>query len=41
LNEATGVCFHPETASKFPRTQQEKIEAVVEVFVNQHSDREA
>jgi hypothetical protein len=29
-----------ETASKLPRSQQEKIAAVIEAFVNQHSDRE-
>ena len=30
-----------EAASKLPRSQQEKIAAVLEAFVNQHSDREA
>ena len=30
-----------EQASKLPRSQQEKIVAVLEAFVNQHSDREA
>jgi hypothetical protein len=30
-----------EQASKLPRSQQEKIAAVIEAFVNQHSDREA
>jgi len=30
-----------EQASKLPRSQQEKIAAVLEAFVNQHSDREA
>jgi putative transposase len=29
-----------EAASKLPRSQQEKIAAVIEAFVNQHSDRE-
>ena len=29
-----------EAASKLPWSQQEKIEAVIEAFVNQHSDRE-
>jgi hypothetical protein len=29
-----------EQASKLPRSQQEKIAAVIEAFVNQHSDRE-
>jgi transcriptional regulator with XRE-family HTH domain len=29
-----------EQASKLPRAQQEKIAAVIEAFVNQHSDRE-
>jgi hypothetical protein len=29
-----------EAASKLPRSQQEKIAAVIESFVNQHSDRE-
>ena len=29
-----------EAASKLPRSQQEKITAVIEAFVNQHSDRE-
>jgi hypothetical protein len=29
-----------EVASKLPRSQQEKIAAVIEGFVNQHSDRE-
>jgi len=29
-----------ETASKLSRTQQEKIGAMIEAFVNQHSDRE-
>jgi hypothetical protein len=33
---------HPlEAASKLPRSQQEKIAAVLEAFVNQRSDREA
>ena len=30
-----------EAASKLPRSQQEKIAAVLDVFVNQHSEREA
>jgi hypothetical protein len=30
-----------EAASKLPRSQQKKIAAVLEAFVNQHSDREA
>jgi len=30
-----------EQASKLPRSQQEKIAAVIEAFVNQHSDRKA
>ena len=30
-----------EAASKLPRSQQEKIAAVLEAFVNQHSDHEA
>jgi hypothetical protein len=30
-----------EQASKLPRLQQEKIAAVLEAFVNQHSGREA
>lgn len=30
-----------EQASKLPRSQQEKIVAVLEAFVNQYSDREA
>jgi transcriptional regulator with XRE-family HTH domain len=29
-----------EMASKLPRSHQEKIAAVIEAFVNQHSDRE-
>jgi len=29
-----------EAASKLPRSQQEKIAAALEAFVNQHSDRE-
>ena len=29
-----------EAAFKLPRSQQEKIAAVIEAFVNQHSDRE-
>jgi transcriptional regulator with XRE-family HTH domain len=29
-----------EQASKLPRSQQEKIAAVIEAFVNQHSERE-
>jgi hypothetical protein len=29
-----------EAASKLPRSQQEKIAAVIEAFVNQHSERE-
>jgi Na+-transporting methylmalonyl-CoA/oxaloacetate decarboxylase gamma subunit len=29
-----------EAASKIPRSQQEKIAAVIEAVVNQHSDRE-
>jgi Na+-transporting methylmalonyl-CoA/oxaloacetate decarboxylase gamma subunit len=29
-----------EAASKLQRSQQEKIAAVIEAFVNQHSDRE-
>jgi hypothetical protein len=29
-----------EASSKLPRSQQEKIAAVIEAFVNQHSDRE-
>jgi hypothetical protein len=29
-----------EAASKYPRSQQEKIAAVIEAFVNQHSERE-
>ena len=29
-----------EAASKLPRSQQEKIAAVIEAFVNQHSDSE-
>jgi transcriptional regulator with XRE-family HTH domain len=29
-----------EQASKLPRSQQEKIAAVIEAFVNRHSDRE-
>jgi hypothetical protein len=30
-----------EAASKLPRSWREKIAAALEVFVNQHSDREA
>jgi hypothetical protein len=30
-----------QVASKLPRSQQKKIAAVLEAFVNQHSDREA
>jgi hypothetical protein len=30
-----------EAASKLPRSQQKKIAAVIETFVNQHSGREA
>jgi len=30
-----------EQASKLPRSQQEKIAAVLEAFVNQHTEREA
>lgn len=30
-----------EQSSKLPRSQQEKIPAVLEAFVNQHSDLEA
>jgi hypothetical protein len=30
-----------EAASKLPRSQQEKIAAVIEAFVNQRSGREA
>jgi len=29
-----------EAVSKLPRSQKEKIAAVIEAFVNQHSDRE-
>jgi hypothetical protein len=29
-----------EVASKLPQSQHEKIAAVIEAFVNQHSDRE-
>jgi hypothetical protein len=29
-----------EAASKLPRSQQEKIAAILEAFVNQHSERE-
>jgi len=29
-----------EAASKHPQSRQEKIAAVIEAFVNQHSDRE-
>jgi hypothetical protein len=30
-----------EAASKLPRSQQDEVAAVLEAFVNQHSDREA
>jgi len=34
------MCRLFEAASKLPRSQQEKIAAVIEVFVNLHSERE-
>jgi hypothetical protein len=37
----TGRIRRPfEAASKLPRSQQEKIAAVIEAFLNQHSKRE-
>jgi hypothetical protein len=33
-------CLVWQATPKLPRSQQEKIAAVIEAFVNQHSDRE-
>jgi Na+-transporting methylmalonyl-CoA/oxaloacetate decarboxylase gamma subunit len=40
IENAGSSSFGEPQASKLPRSQQEKIAAVIEAFVNQHSDRE-